>query len=145
NDLCDLAVALGAAIHGGELELVTSGTHSFAAALSHPRLGGGPWRHRISPGTVVLSDLRSEPAAVELGLRQAAFVLARVVSRGRDRVTLDAGSKAIAPDRPAPNCRPLGWPGLVPRPPSEEHLPLRVEHGAPPEHGAALLLIPDHV
>src|SRR5690606_28085836 len=107
----------------------TSGTHSFAAALAHPRLCGGPWRHQISPGTVVLSDLRSEPAAVELGLQQAAFVLARVISRGPDRVTLDAGSKAIAPDRPAPNCQPLGWPGLLPTSPPEEHLPLRRQHG----------------
>ena len=150
--LCDLAEELAedlaeavACIGKGPLELVTSGTHSFSAALDHARLNGGPWRHRISPGTVVLSDLRSEPAAERLGLRQAAFVLARVVSRGRDRVTLDAGSKAIAPDRPAPNCHLPAWPGLVPLSPSEEHLPLRREHGALPDHGAAVLLVPDHV
>lgn len=142
--LCDLAGAF-ACIGTESLELVTSGTHGFAAALTHPRLAGGPWRHRISPGTVVLSDLRSHAAAAELGLQQAAFVLARVVSRGSDRVTLDAGSKAIAPDRPAPNCRLPAWPGLVPLSPSEEHLPLRREHGALPDLGASVLLVPDHV
>ncbi|MDC0715555.1 alanine racemase [Nannocystis bainbridge] len=142
--LCDLAAAF-ACIGTEPLELVTSGTHSFSAALDHPRLNGGSWRHRISPGTVVLSDLRSQPAAALLGLQQAAYVLARVISRGSDRVTLDAGSKAIAPDRPAPNCRLPAWPGLVALSPSEEHLPLRREHGALPEPGAAVLLVPDHV
>lgn len=140
--LCDLAHTLAP---GRPLEIVTSGTHSFAAALAHPRLSGGPWQHRISPGTLVLSDLRSHPAAAAIGLEPAAFVLARVISRGRDRVTLDAGSKAIAPDRPAPNCRVLGWPGLVPRTPSEEHLPLQRAHGDLPELGAPVLLVPDHV
>lgn len=146
--LCELAAAFLPAAPAG-LELVTSGTHSFGAALDHPRLAAGPWQHRISPGTVVLSDLRSDPAARELGLEPAALVLARVVSRGEGRVTLDAGSKAIAPDRPAPGSRPLGWPGLVARGASEEHLPLVVDPAAPPrdlpDYGAAILLIPDHV
>lgn len=141
--LCDLADAHRGAFP--ELELVTSGTHSFAAALAHPRLAAGPWTHRISPGTVVLSDLRSAPAAAELGLVPAALVLARVISRGSGRLTLDAGSKAIAPDRPAPNCRVLGWPALTPAAPSEEHLPIRAEDGELPPRGAALFLVPDHV
>lgn len=144
--LCDLADDLTAAgLVDDDLELITSGTHSFGAALDHPRLAAGPWRHRISPGTVVLSDLRSGPAAAELGLVPAALVLARVISRGDGRVTLDAGSKAIAPDRPAPSARPLGWPGLVARGASEEHLPLAHHSGALPDYGAPLLLIPDHV
>lgn len=140
--LCDLAEAHRGAF--AELEITTSGTHSFAAALAHPRLSAGPWEHRISPGTIVLSDLRSAPAAGELGLQPAALVLARVVSRGPGRVTLDAGSKAIAPDRPPPNCRVLGWPGLQPARPSEEHLPVHGP-GALPPLGAPLFLVPDHV
>lgn len=143
--LCDLAAALLAEGVAHDLELVTSGTHSFDAALAHPRLSAGPWRAQISPGTVVLSDLRSAPAADALGLRPAALVLSRVVSRAVDRVTLDAGSKAIAPDRPPPNCRPLGWPGLVPGAPSEEHLPLARAAGELPDYGAPILLVPDHV
>lgn len=152
--LCDLAEALRSAkpdpLPGiisapPEFELVTSGTHSFDAALAHPRLHTGPWRHRISPGTVVLSDLHSQPAAGALGLTPAALVLARVVSLGHRRVTLDAGSKAISPDRPPPASRPLGWPGLVPQRASEEHLPLLHDHGPAPARGAPVLLVPDHV
>lgn len=142
--LCDLAAGLTAAgVVPADVELTTSGTHSFAAALTHPRLAAGPWRHRISPGTVVLSDLRSAPAARELGLEPAALVFTRVISRGDGRVTVDAGSKAIAPDRPPPAARALGWPGLVARAASEEHLPL-VGADLPPR-GAPLLLVPDHV
>jgi D-serine deaminase-like pyridoxal phosphate-dependent protein len=143
--LCDLADRLRAA--GLPLgELVTSGTHSYASALAHPRLAAGPPRHRISPGTVVLSDLRSHAAAADLGLRQAAFVAARAISRAPGRLTLDAGSKAIAPDRPAATVALLGWPDLRPVSASEEHLVVRVPDGAPaPARGDLVLLVPDHV
>jgi D-serine deaminase-like pyridoxal phosphate-dependent protein len=95
---------------------------------------------------VLLSDLRSDPAARALGLRQAAFVATRVIARPRpDRITLDAGSKAIAPDRPAPSCAVLGRPELEPLSPSEEHLPVRVRGGDVPARGEVLWLVPDHV
>ncbi len=126
--------------------LVTSGSHGFVHALAYPRLADSAWDHQVSMGTLVLSDLRSSPAHRALGLRQAAFVASRVVSRpGPDRVTLDAGSKAIAPDRPAPNCAVLGREDLVPASPSEEHLPCRVLGDAPPRYGDLLFLVPDHV
>lgn len=126
--------------------VVTSGTPTFAHALGHPGLSGGPWTHQVSPGTVVLTDLHSREAARMLGLVQAAFVASRVVSNPRkDRVTLDAGSKALSPDRPAPNCAVLGWPGLEPLAPSEEHLPVRVVSGPKPAAGQLLFLVPDHV
>lgn len=126
--------------------IVTSGTHAYHHALDHVGLARGSWAHQVSPGTIVLSDLRSAPAAEDIGLRQAAFVLARVVSTpAPDRVTLDAGSKGIAPDRPAPGCAVLGWPGLRPLTPSEEHLPLHVESGQAPTAGEALWLVPEHV
>jgi len=144
--LCELARALAAVGVRPDLEIVTSGTHSYALALVHPELSGGPWQHRISPGTVVLSDLHSEAAVADLGLRQAAFVAARVVSRGPGRVTLDAGSKAIAPDRPASTTRVLGWPGLNPTAASEEHLVVRVDADAEaPALGDLVVLVPDHV
>ncbi len=126
--------------------IVTSGSHGFVHALVHEALGGGKWRHEVSPGTIVLSDLRSHAPAEALGLRQAAFVASRVVSHpGEGRVTLDAGSKAIAPDRPAPSSKVLGWANLEPLTPSEEHLPLRVKKGDRPERGAVVFLVPDHV
>ena len=98
----------------------------------------------MSPGTIVLSDLRSAEAARLLGLRQAAYVATRVISSSPGRLTLDAGSKAINPDVPAPGCRVLGEPALHPQTPSEEHLPLRSD-GQLPRRGAALLLVPRHV
>lgn len=144
--LLELARTLRAAgltaLHG----IVTSGTHSYAAALAHPGLSEGPWHHQVSPGTLVLSDLRSAPAARHLGLHQAALVATRVISRGAGRITLDAGSKAIAPDRPARTVQPLGWPGLEPERTSEEHLVVRVAQGATmPALGELIFLVPDHV
>jgi D-serine deaminase-like pyridoxal phosphate-dependent protein len=143
----DALVELAKAMAADDVEcIVTSGTHAYRHALGHPGLAAGPWRHEVSPGTVVLSDLHSGPAARDLGLRQAAFVLTRVVSQPDEgRITVDAGSKGIAPDRPAPSCRVLGWPGLTAQTPSEEHLPLTVDEAGAPARGTALLLVPDHV
>ncbi|HET6586050.1 MAG TPA: alanine racemase [Nannocystaceae bacterium] len=139
--LVELAAAIGdvAAIH-------TSGSHGFAHALAHPALGRGPWRHEIGCGTLVLSDVASADPAAAIGVRPAAFVAARVVARpGEDRVTLDAGSKAIAPDRPPPSCRVLAHPELRAGTPSEEHLPLIVAHGRAPGRDEIVWLVPDHV
>jgi D-serine deaminase-like pyridoxal phosphate-dependent protein len=133
-------------IDPASLELITSGTHSYAHALAHAGLRDGPWQHSVSPGTIVLSDRRSSAAATDIGLRQAAFVATRVISVGPGRVTLDAGSKAIAPDVAPPNCAVLDHPELEPLQPSEEHLPCRVGDGArTPELGELLWLIPEHV
>ncbi|MEZ4453680.1 MAG: alanine racemase [Nannocystaceae bacterium] len=143
--LCDLARAL-ADLGDAVDEIVTSGSHSYAAALEHPRLAAGPWTHRVSPGTIVLGDRRCTHAAAELGLRAAAFVATRVISRdGALRITVDAGSKANSPDCPAPNCEVVGWPELFPRTPSEEHLPIHVGGLAAPPLGHLLWLLPEHV
>lgn len=127
-------------------EVVTSGTHSYAHALTHEGLRSGAWSHQVSPGTVVLSDLRSIDAAADLGLRQAAYVATRVVSTPvPGRITLDAGSKAVAPDRPAPGCAVLGHPDLEPLRRSEEHMPVAVKDAGAPSRGALLWLVPEHV
>ncbi len=135
--LCALADALG--VSG--LDVITSGTHSYAHALDHEGLQTGPWRAQISPGTVVLSDTRTAPAAADLGLRQAAWVVSRAVSVRGDRVTLDAGSKALSPDaRPsgvAPAHPDWAWRG-----PSEEHQPCRGEGVCA---GSLVWLVPTHV
>jgi len=141
--LCELARALP---RPDDLRFViTSGTHSYAHALGHAGLAQGPWLHQISPGTVVLSDLRSQEAAHDLGLQQAAFVASRVISTGQDRVTLDAGSKALSPDTPPPACAVVGWPHLKPMRAHEEHRPARVQGGPAPALGKLLFLVPDHV
>ncbi|MCR9164254.1 MAG: alanine racemase [Nannocystaceae bacterium] len=125
--------------------IVTSGTHAFHHALAHAALTEGPWTHQVSPGTLVLSDLRSARAAELLQLQQAAFVLSRVVSRTQPgRITLDAGSKALNPDCPPPACAAVGYPDLVALAASEEHRPCAVE-GDAPRPGDLVALIPEHV
>jgi D-serine deaminase-like pyridoxal phosphate-dependent protein len=124
----------------------TSGSHGFAHALAHAGLARGPWRHEIGCGTLVLSDVASHEPALAIGVELAAFVATRVVARpGSDRITLDAGSKAIAPDRPPPSCRALAHPELCAGKPSEEHLPMTVAHGPAPARDAIVWLVPDHV
>jgi D-serine deaminase-like pyridoxal phosphate-dependent protein len=130
-------------------ELITSGTPTFRAAASHAglaRLAGLGIRHRVSPGTVVFHDARSAGLSPDLGLRPAAVVLARVVSRPRpDVATCDAGSKSIAAEAGDPCAEVIGWPNLQALRPSEEHLPLRVLRGTAPDRGETLRLVPRHV
>lgn len=125
--------------------IVTSGTHAFHHALTHRGLSEGSWQHEVSPGTLVLSDLRSAPAAALLGLEQAAFVLSRVVSTPRpNRVTLDAGSKGLNPDCPPPGCAVVGHPGLIAEAASEEHRPFRATDSNV-ALGDLVALVPEHV
>ena len=127
-------------------EVITSGTPSFLHALAHGPLRELDAVHRVSPGTVVYHDLRSEQENADLDLVPAALVLARVVSHPQDdRVTCDAGSKALAAEAGDPSAFVLGRPELVAETPSEEHLPLRVTSGTRPPRGTRLLLIPRHV
>jgi D-serine deaminase-like pyridoxal phosphate-dependent protein len=128
-------------------ELVTAGTPSFLDALEYRGFEEHPEVvHRLSPGTVVLHDLRSEEQSPGLGLAPAALLLSRVVSQPVEGVvTCDAGSKSIAAEAGDPCAAVLGRPELEARRPSEEHLPLAVLKGAPPARGTELLLIPRHV
>lgn len=126
--------------------VLTSGSHAFHHASNHPGLSSGAWQHQLGPGTLVLSDLRSAAPARALSLKQAAFVATRVVSAPTpDRITLDAGSKAIAPDRPAPALAIVGHPTLRATTPSEEHHPVRCPSETAPAMGSILFAVPDHV
>ena len=128
-------------------EIITSGTPSFLYALAYEPFGEiGDTTHRVSPGTVVLHDLRSEQEIEDLELLPAAVVFSRVVSHpAGDIVTCDAGSKSIAAEAGDPCAFVLGHPALEALTPSEEHLPLRVHEGPRPERGSTLLLVPRHV
>lgn len=128
-------------------ELVTSGTPGFRAALAHPGLRELPGTlHRVSPGTVVLHDVRSAEQNPDLELEPAAVVFTRVVSRPTaTRLTCDAGSKSIAAEAGDPCALVLGHPRLVAKTPSEEHLPLEAVSGEAPARGSSLLLVPRHV
>jgi D-serine deaminase-like pyridoxal phosphate-dependent protein len=127
----------------GFRELITSGTPTFTHALGHRSFSG--WDHQVSPGTVVYWDLNSEDFNLE-GFAAAATVLARVISwPERNRVTCDAGSKAIDAAGGDPCCAAEGWPGLRAGVPSEEHLPLEVVEGDTPGPGTLLRLVPAHI
>jgi D-serine deaminase-like pyridoxal phosphate-dependent protein len=131
-------------------ELVTSGTPAFTAAIDFaPFADLGDTRHRVSPGTVIFHDGRSEEQDLRLGLRPAAQLVARVSSHPRaDRFTCDAGSKSIAAEAGSPCAIALGLPGWQAKGPSEEHLPFdRVSDSASllPARGRLIQLIPRHV
>ena len=127
----------------GQAELVTSGTPAFALAAGHPAFAGR--HHRVSPGTVVYWDLTSAGTGLA-GYDFAATVLATVVSRpAEDRLTLDAGSKAVDAAAGDPCAAVVGLPGLRALRPSEEHLPLALESGRAPGLGERLRLVPRHV
>jgi len=102
---------------------------------------------RASPGTVVYGDNDTMAALPDLGYRAAALVLARVVSTSiPGRFTCDAGLKAVSVDAGVPDCVVLGWEGLSPLRPSEEHLPVSIPPGgASPALGEILYLAPKHV
>lgn len=126
--------------------VMTSGSHSYAQALAYTQWQSGDWTHQICPGTVLLGDLATAPAMQDMRLEQAAFVMTRVVARpGDDVVVLDAGSKAIAPDRKAPACEVLDWPELVDQGASEELRPFRANDHRRPDYGEVVWLVPDHV
>jgi D-serine deaminase-like pyridoxal phosphate-dependent protein len=128
-------------------EVTTSGTPTFLQALAYAPLAELEGTvHRVSPGTVVFHDARSEEESVGLGLVPAALVFARVVSHpAPDLVTCDAGSKSVAAEAGDPCALALGRPELEALTPSEEHLPFRVTSGAKPPRGTELLLVPRHV
>src|SRR5580704_12431898 len=127
-------------------EVITSGTPAMPHALSFAPFGEGEFVHRVSPGTIVYNDRSSLKDLPDHGFQPAALVLSTVVSRPREnRVTCDAGHKAVSADAGVPTCDVLGRPELVGLKPSEEHLPIEVRSGATPSRGELLYLLPAHV
>jgi D-serine deaminase-like pyridoxal phosphate-dependent protein len=125
------------------LELITSGTPTFPAALAYQPFAA--FDHVVSPGTVVYWDARSMELGID-GFTAAVEVQARVVSApAQGRITLDAGSKALDAAAGDPCAVALGPWHLRALRPSEEHLPMQVERGAAPPLGTLLRLVPRHV
>ncbi len=129
-------------------EVITAGTPAFPCALSYKPFADAPFVNRVSPGTVVYGDFTSAGQLPEdYGYRPAAVVVSTVVSHPTpNRVTCDAGHKAVSADAGVPTCAVLGHPELQPRSPSEEHLPIDAPEGAEkPAVGDYLYLVPRHV
>jgi D-serine deaminase-like pyridoxal phosphate-dependent protein len=128
-------------------ELITSGTPAFLRALAYPgfQAANAP-THRVSPGTVVFHDLRSELENPDLDLLPAACLFSRVISHPTAQsATLDAGSKSIAAEAGDPCAFIIGQSNWLPKTPSEEHLPLEIQAGPLPARGSAHWLVPMHV
>ena len=144
--LLEIVNALEASgIHVGEV--VTSGTPAAPFAMSYPVFRNASFLHRMSPGTVVYSDMTSLEQLPGFGYQPAALVLSTVVSRPTSLyVTCDAGHKSVSADAGVPTCAVLGHPQLEPLKPSEEHLPIEsLSADNLPSLGEKLYLIPRHV
>lgn len=127
-------------------EVITSGTPAMPHALKFAGFNGADFIHRVSPGTIVYNDRSSLKELPNYGFVPAALVLSTVVSRPlANRVTCDAGHKAVSADAGVPTCEVLGWGGLVGLKPSEEHLPFEATGGNLPARGEMLYLLPTHV
>jgi D-serine deaminase-like pyridoxal phosphate-dependent protein len=131
----------------GVEEVIAGGTPVLPCVVSYPGFKNARFIQRASPGTVVYGDNDTMDALPGLGYRAAALVLARVVSTSiPGRFTCDAGLKAVSVDAGVPDCVVLGWEGLSPLRPSEEHLPVSIPPGgASPALGEILYLAPKHV
>ena len=129
-------------------EVVTAGTPAFPCAITYKPFNDAPFIQRVSPGTVVYGDCTSTgQLPAEWGYEPAALVVANVVSQPvTNRITCDAGHKAVSADAGVPTCTVLGRPELQPDKPSEEHLPINVPAGVTaPVIGDYLYLVPRHV
>ena len=144
--LMDIAAKVAAA--GFKIgEIITSGTPAFPCAANYAPFQSSDFIHRASPGTVIYCDATSATQLpAEWGYQPAAVVVATVVSHPiANRITCDAGHKAVSADAGLPTCTVIGRPDLEPLKPSEEHLPIQVNQGSRPKIGEALYLIPRHV
>ena len=129
-------------------EIITAGTPAFPYARRYAGFTAAGTIHRVSPGTVLYNDRRSlSQLPLDSGYRPAVMVLTRVVSHpGPHRCCVDAGHKAVSADAGDPTCEVVGYPGFLPRHPSEEHLPIDLPTDATlPARGTLLWLLPSHV
>jgi D-serine deaminase-like pyridoxal phosphate-dependent protein len=120
-----------AAAQGLATALIAGGSYSFDA---WPATLAG----HVSPGSWVYSSAQHDTELGALGWTPSAYVLATVISRNGTTVTLDAGSKAISPDKPLPER--FRWDGRIVMM-SEEHA---VVENADLKVGDRVMLMPRH-
>lgn len=113
-----------------QADVVVGGSYSFEHWKDE--------RFRVSPGSWIYSSARHERDLAHLGWKQAAFVLATVVSVRAQNFTLDAGAKAVGADLALAE-RFTGSGRILDM--SEEH---SVVEGTPRAVGERVLLTPGH-
>lgn len=117
---------------GIEVDAVGAGSYTFDL-----------WPHDllryVSPGSWIFSSAQHDVDLPELGWKPAAFVLSTVISSHEGTVTLDAGVKAISPDKPL--AERFRWEEGAIRLMSEEHAVVEAEGLVP---GDRVYLLPQH-
>jgi len=100
----------------------------------------------LSPGTTLLWDVRNALDLPDMDFLPAAVLLTRVVSKpATNRITLDLGHKAIAPEMGFPRVEILGLKDAKQVGHSEEHLVLELDDTNPIRIGQLFYAIPMHV
>jgi D-serine deaminase-like pyridoxal phosphate-dependent protein len=117
---------------------ILGGTSTFPcyAKLGHAEL---------SPGTCFLQDWNNLKRYRDLAFQPAALLFSRVVSKPPGRITVDAGSKAIATDPPAERGIVYSAEGFKPLFQSEEHWVFEVQDSQRFEVGDELYILPTHI
>ncbi|MGZ9142398.1 MAG: alanine racemase, partial [Candidatus Binatia bacterium] len=92
----------------------------------------------VSPGSWTYSSAQHDIELADLEWRPAAFVLATVISVHKNTATLDAGSKAISPDKPM--AERFRWGGRIVLM-NEEHV---IVESTDLRVGDRVLLMPQH-
>jgi D-serine deaminase-like pyridoxal phosphate-dependent protein len=134
--VAEVALQVGQLVRAGAAEglaseLVAGASYSFDLWPAHLAT-------YVAPGSWVYSSSQHDAELAHLGWTPGAFVLATVMSRRAATATLDAGSKAIAPDKPVPER--FRWDGKILMM-SEEHAVVTDTGLAP---GDRVLLMPKH-
>jgi len=118
-----------------------------AVGIETDMTGGGSytfnlWPHDlasyVSPGSWTFSSAQHDIELTELGWKPAAFVVATVISVHAGTATLDAGCKAISPDKPL--AERFRWDGRIVLM-NEEHV---VVESRDLKVGDRVLLMPQH-
>jgi D-serine deaminase-like pyridoxal phosphate-dependent protein len=119
--------------------VVMGGTPTFPIYAKTPDV-------EASPGTFVFFDYGYATLYPELGFTPAALLLTRIISiPTADSITLDLGSKAIAPDPKDPRGKVLSIEGAEVDFQHEEHWVIKIPKGAPVRLGQEVYVCPTHV
>jgi D-serine deaminase-like pyridoxal phosphate-dependent protein len=100
----------------------------------------------LSPGTCFLQDWNNLKRYKDMAFQPAALLFSRVVSKpANGRITVDAGSKAIATDPPAERGIVFSAEGLKPLFQSEEHWVFEAQDFGRLKVGDELYILPTHI
>lgn len=146
SQLIDIVKALEQAGIAVE-EVATSNTYTFLFAANFKPFQNANFTHRVSPSRIIYGDVSIFKLQERFGYQPAAVVVSTVVSQPMpDRVTCDAGHKAIAMDAGLPNCVMIGHLDMRPLKPKEEHMTIFMPEGSNKlSVGDQLYLMPRHV